>query len=500
MLEIDLDAPSRLNGVQVRAQSLWFLLRLYWCQHANEPWLQLSDLRAQFPHNKNLRMLVSRVFADFAKWGVRVGFGTDTTCDPKLLWTSARSRGPFWLAPGEHKRLRVRCNGKKASQQQLQQWLALKTNVIRDARAEPPLVSINVAFLQTWAEARKRVLDGQLVSGESGALASYRRAQALSLDTPSRALSLLQQAMVWRRAGNSDAALQVLDQLEALWSDTAALPSPWLGAMAAIVRAWCAYANRDIDAAKQILGAAMRDARWSAVFAHHPRVQSEYANLSASIARSQALDESLPAHERATHAQQALSQFQSALSLANESELFDAAASAASNLGWSLWLFRRTHIAGQDRIDQPLTWIALAAWLSERFGASGGSWNSIYLLRILRDGGPQLSRPELAQFRRWPVPTLQDYRALSQLPTWPWSDLSGLQLVRRISLEVTADQKQIDALQSANLALELTWYEAHSGELARAKQALLLLQKRLRELNPRDRIFFREQIRLLPAL
>jgi hypothetical protein len=306
--------------------------------------------------------------------------------------------------------------------------------------------------------------------------------------------------MVWRRAGNSDAALRVLDQLDSQWRDSALPQQGWLGAMAAIVRAWCAYAGRDAQAAREILAAAQRDSHWSGLFEHHPRVRSESVNLQASIARALALDESLNLHERQAQAQLALTQFQSALACASEAELFDAAASAASNLGWSLWLFKRTDLLQDStHTEHPLIWIALAAWLGERFGVVGGCWNSIYLLRILRDGGPQTPHPESRDFKRWPVPALKDCVDLSQVPGWKWPEHSGLQFVRRLSGDVAAGRLQIDALQSANLALELAWFEAHSGDAERSALALAALRKRLRELSPRDRVYFRTQIRTLPV-
>jgi hypothetical protein len=481
---------------------LWFLLRLYVEARSSGNWLRVNELREHFVQTKHLRMLVSRAFADFATWGVKVGWGTDMRRDPSLLPIAARNRGPFWLAPGEVSRLQVRIGSKVASEAQIEQWLALKRSAAVTQAGDPPrtaAAALNPAFLQCWAEGRKRMLQGQLTGGELGALSSYRRAQALAPDPWSRALSLLQQAMVWRRAGNSEGALHVLDQLDSQWRDCALPQQGWLGAMAAIVRAWCAYAGRDAQAAREILAAAQRDSRWTGLFEHHPRVRSECANLQASIARALALDESLSLPERKLQAQVALAQFHSALACASEAELFDAAASAASNLGWSLWLFQRTALLEDAaRTEHPLTWIALAAWLGERFGVVGGCWNSIYLLRILRDGGPQTPHPELRDFKRWPVPALKDCIDLTQVPGWKWPEDSGLQFVRRLANDVATSRLQIDALQSANLALELAWFEAHSGDPNRSALARETLRKRLRELSPRDRVYFRTQMRTLP--
>ena len=69
---------------------------------------------------------------------------------------------------------------------------------------------------------------------------------------------------------------------------------------------------------------------------------------------------------------------------ANEAELFDAAASTASNLGWSLWLFQRCGLDVPGEDGEPLRWIGLAAWLSGRHGVGGGGWNTIYLLDVYK--------------------------------------------------------------------------------------------------------------------
>ena len=79
-----------------------------------------------------------------------------------------------------------------------------------------------------------------------------------------------------------------------------------------------------------------------------------------------ALDERTELGERTEAARTALLYYRAALALANEAELFDAAASTASNLGWSLWLFQRCGLDVPSDDGHPLKWIGLAAWLSGR--------------------------------------------------------------------------------------------------------------------------------------
>lgn len=502
-IEIELGTPARVRGEPARHQSLWLLLRLWLAAQTGEGWVREAQVRERFPNARNLRMIVSRAYTDFARWGLRVGWGTDRTRAPDLLPLAGRNRGPYWLADGEAARLRLRLHGEPADAQAVSAWLGA-TAAAQAASAPETASRASPAYWHAWAGARRDMLDGRLIlDREHGALAGYRRAQQLTDDPWLQALALLQQAMVWRRAGNADAARAVLAELDRHWHDEQAPEHAWLGAMAAIVRAWCAYAGRDAQAAKQILRQATEDPRWTGLFQYHPRVRSEHANLQALIHRALALDESAERDARAAAARTAVQYYRAALALANEAELFDAAASTASNLGWSLWLFQRcgldatgAGVLGDE--GEPLRWIGLAAWLSGRHGVGGGCWNTIYLLRMVRRGGSEAVHPRLEVFRRWPVLSPEAFRALVAPMTlhveWPsWRELAAT-----MQADVDAGRVQVDALQRANVLLEVAWYEAHDGDPARAAEAVARLRRRLRELTPADRLFFRDALRRLP--
>ena len=75
-----------------------------------------------------------------------------------------------------------------------------------------------------------------------------------------------------------------------------------------------------------------------------------------------------------------------------------------------------------------------------------------------------------------------------------------MQHVLHLQDNVESGRLQIDALQRANLLLEVAWYNAHAGELGAAHMATDALRRRLRELNPGDRGFFRDALRCLPEL
>lgn len=501
MIEIELGTPPQVQGRPVRQQSLWVLLRLWLAAKTGDGsgWLREAELRERFATTRNLRMLISRAYADFTRWGVRVGWGKDRTRPLNMLALAGRSRGPYWLADGEIERMRISLHGNSADPEAVSIWLGVPlshgapTEAIRADGASP-------AYWHAWAGARRDMLDGRLiVDGEHGALAGYRRAQALASDARWQAQALLQQAMVWRRAGNADAARAVLTELDRHWHDVQSPEHAWLGAMAAIVRAWCAYAERDPQAARQILRNAIEDPRWTDLFQHHPRVRSEQANLQALIHRALALDDKRAPDERKAAARTALQHYRLALALANETEMFDAAASTASNLGWSLWLFSRCGLEAASADDHPaLSWIALAAWLSEHHGVRGGCWNGIYLLRMVRAGGPTGPNPSYAEFRRWPVLSPAQFRAqtapIALTTDWPrWLDMAT-----SLQAEVESGRMQVDALQRANLLLEIAWYEAYEGDPRSSASAIARLRRRLRELIPADRMFFRDAIRRLP--
>lgn len=503
VISVDLQAPARVNGVVAAPQSLWFAVRLWVIANdanSSESWLRSETLRERGARSRNPRMLISRAFADFARWGLRVGWGTDPTRDPALLAIGGRSRGPFWLAAGEAQRFRFALGGQPIGLAAVREWLECALPTTPAEATGDSVASASASYWNAWALARRSALDGRLLgAGSASALSNYRLAQKLATHRYHEALALLQQAIVWRRAGNADAARKALAQIHHHWRDAQAPEHAWLGAMRSVVLAWCAYAERDHVAARRILATARVDPRWRELFEFHPRVRAEYANLQALIQRAIALDEKANPAEREAAASAAIQHYQQALAVAGEADYFDAAASAASNLGWTLWLFRRTGL----RLDPAtgstaLQWIALAAALAEQHHVGGGSWNDIYLLRMVRDGGPTEPHPAVAEFRSWPVLDVAAFRESIRPISWTGSARSWLELATARAAAASAGKLDVDALQRANLLLEWAWYESHSGDLALARQAATQLRRRLRELLPADRQYFRDALRRLP--
>lgn len=498
MLRIDLDRPARVDGAPAAAQSLWLLVALWQRSRGPGPMLDVATIEQHLPPARHPRMRISRAFADFERWGVRVGWGADRSLPLALLPLATRSRGPFWLAADDAQQLRLFIDGRAAAPKDVARWLRWRD----DAPSSPPVATggRGLAYWQSWAEACDASHARQwIVDGRQGALAALRRAETQAGTPSASAFVHLQQAMTWRRAGNADAARRVLDAIPAR---VLANPSPgdaWLGPMAAIVRAWAAYADRDLAGARRLLQRAYREPAWQAVFEHHPRVRAEHANLRALLERADALDDARDDEARNEAARAALSHYREAFTVASEAELGEAAASAASNLGWSLWLFRRSGLA-MDGAESPWPWLALGARQTESSSVPGGQWGTLFVLRMVRDGGPPQAVASRAALRGWPVRAPSELAAACAPVPSPWSGPSWLPRVRSEVAGIDSGRVQVDPLLRANLLLELAWYEAREGDMRQAVDAAARLRHRLRELAPRDRPFFRQALKRLPPL
>ena len=65
---IELTQPYHVNGQSARYQSVWFLARLYYAACWGAGSVYAAEIQAHFTANKSIRMLISRVFADFNNW------------------------------------------------------------------------------------------------------------------------------------------------------------------------------------------------------------------------------------------------------------------------------------------------------------------------------------------------------------------------------------------------------------------------------------------------
>ncbi len=513
-LTVELTSPQSVDGRPAPYQSLWLLVRLHRAGLDGAP-LRLDDLRGQVSSAATLRMVVSRAFRDFKAWGVAVGWGADTSRDPRFLNAEGRSQGPFWLPPAQATRLRLQVEGQTATADEIASFLGLDL-----APATTPLAPAGVQlrdarFWQQLAAAQQAMRQGRWatpVVGPRGApaptnaLEAMRQAGALAHGDFQRALVTLNEALLWRRLGDEAQARRRVQALQRQRLAQHVAGHEYLGAMAGIVSAWCAYTARDLAAAQAQLSALAADPAHAPLLRHHPQVRFEWSNLWALACRSRALATAAHDAPAATvQAQEAMQHFGRALAAAFESHAFDAAQHVAANLGMAVWLFDRVGLAlpaaesagGEDAVAQAVQWIAFSEWLSGLVDVQGRSaWNAIYLMRIARGA----CRPK-------PGGTLRAFRALQPLApaalaaqagslaepfaaaVWParWVDAARLRLD-----EHRQGQRRYPGLQHASLLFEHAWYAAHAGDLRAAAHSLGALREALPQLVASDRAYFRE--------
>jgi len=125
-LVVELTSPQSVDGRRAAFQSLWLLVRMRHAHDSQTPMVRLADLRGEVSDASTLRMVVSRAFRDFKAWGIEVGWGEDSTREPRFLNAERRSQGPFWLPPAEARRVRCEVEGRAASAAEIASFLGLR--------------------------------------------------------------------------------------------------------------------------------------------------------------------------------------------------------------------------------------------------------------------------------------------------------------------------------------------------------------------------------------
>lgn len=509
---IDLDYPPRVNGVRVRFQSLWLLLRTWHAQQEGGAYVPASSAQARFPGDANLRMLVSRAFRDFAAWGIEVGWGHALDVPVALLNPSRRSQGPFWIAPAQSARLRLRAHGRKASRELLARFLGLSQAAPAQTDSQQYLMQ-DVNYWNHLTQAMRLAQDGMPLSSGMNAAASFRAAEQSSLDDFQRALALLKESLAWRRHGNLRRSQAVLTRLARVLEPAAfGAAMPTLSAMAFVARAWNNYARGDVRQSHAELDRLATDQLLAPVIRYNPRVRFEYLNLRALLHKGTALNtKETDQLSRMQAAEQAIFALSEALQAAYEADSVEAAQDVAANIGWTFWLCwqQRLLVALQNQDTrtvqaQALRWIGLSEWICDRFGVGGSSaWNTVFVLRIARGNCDDRSG-DLDRFRaQAPLPVelmLETARPFHA----PFSRAKGYvswPAVAAFALEEhDTGRLSYGALQVANLLLELVWYSAHEQGLCRqAFAAVERLAHVMRGLQSGQRRFFKESLRTLPT-
>ncbi|GLC91628.1 hypothetical protein Tamer19_10360 [Cupriavidus sp. TA19] len=522
---IDVCAPYRVNGGPARFQSVWLLARAWHAQRSGLD-VKVAAVRSAFPAAANLRMLVSRAFADFARWGVAVGWGADRQRDPATANPAQRSRGPFWMTEAQAGRLRFVAHGRTLGPAALARQLGFG-----EAAAPAPgmpdgaaYVMRDMAFWSELTQAMRSAQDGYAGAHGTAVAEAFRAAQRSAGDPFQQALSLLKESLAWRRCGSlgqSRAALARFDRLARAGSPAAAMPT--FAAMAHVVRAWARYTRGDHEGAGAGLAALRADPELSPAIRYNPRLRFEVLNLEGLLYKAGAMGKAAAGNVApALSAQHALDAFAAALQAGYEADSVDAVQHASANIGLCLWLFWRHGLVDPGRaLDagavqrQAMRWLGLSEWICDRFGVGGGTaWNAIFLLRIARGScGPDApggagagevkGAASVAAFRRQrPLSVADAIDALRPFhaPFAPAKGFVRWSAVAAFALEDhDAGHVSLGPLQLANLLLESAWYLTHEqGATAKACAAVERLAAQFPALRAAERAFFAAELRALP--
>ncbi len=516
LLRIQLQQPCSVDGQPASHQSVWFLARLWLALQCREYGVEAGGLAQRFNRAADVRMLVSRCFADFSRWGIVVGWGSDNAIDPRLLPLRGRSRGPFWLTPPSAARLTFWLGEAVLDLAGVQSALGLAPSVGTAATTRHPLDEAmqRLDFWYHLALGKRDFLDGRLADdagqGErkrSGALAHFGQAQDYAGDGFQQGLALLNAGMTWRRLGNLEQSVRSLQALERLSGQHG---SPTLTAMTHLLYGWHAYATRDEATVRRELVNLQSNEETRNAVRYNPRVRCEFHNLNALLHKAEATHESRELAERRRHALIAVGDFSKALQAAFEADSLDAAQHVAANLGLVLWLFWKEGLLDPERHydllsiqQQAIRWIGMSEWICDRFGLGSNSiWNTIFLLRVVRGACWAGDSPELSAFRcQQPMPVATFLEAARPFHA-TFSHAKGFgswpQLTALLLQEHDEGRVRYEPLQLANLLFEHLWFGLQSGEDGDGDATAVRLGRLLPELAGRDHQFFRSILAGLP--
>lgn len=503
----------RVDNMPARYQSLWLLVAVYHAQKCGKAVLPVSMLRARFPGKSNWRMLISRAFADFERWNVKVGWGDDISSNFSLLNRRQRSRGPFWIDAVTLSRISIRGDGTELSIAEIALFLGLPAiDVVAKKSVDQSVNEVN--YWGHLTQALRVTLDGFGGQLDNQLSDHFRLARDSAQNDFQRGLAVLKESLAWRRLGDmhrSQSTLQCLENLLEQPDDECEMPT--LNAMAHIARGWNLYRRGDLSATNAELERLRFDVNLQLVTRYNPRVRFEYLNLFALVGKARALAEKgLSTQERLIAANETIAALSGALKAAYEADSIEAAQDVAANIGFTNWMFWKSDLVDKSHAKNVHTvqleaarWIGLSEWICDRFGVGGGSaWNLIFLLRIARGNCICSGAQNLTSFRGMrPVPlgSMLDavrpfHAAFSKAKGFTgWSNAAVFAIEENDSSRI-----QYPALQLANLLLETAWYSVHEyGLCKRAYDAVERLEGMMNELHPTERRFFRESIKDLPS-
>ncbi|UGA38585.1 hypothetical protein JOS77_01840 [Chromobacterium haemolyticum] len=282
IIEIELSAPYRVQGEAARGQSVWLLARLWHAYHFGDGSVSAAALRLGFPGQNNIRMLISRAFADFARWGVQAGWGAAHGQPISTLPLNGRSRGPFWLTADMASRLRFSAGGVEVERDWLEHFLGLRRERPGNPAGDLPYLMRDMRFWQQMAQAIRDEYDGFGRRPSRQVAESFHVARQFADDDFQQALALMKESLAWRRSAQLDGSRSALKRLDrVLDAGSVHHAHPTFAAMACIVRAWERYTHGDAEAAQTMLEHLQTSPELQPVFRYNPRVRFECLNLMA---------------------------------------------------------------------------------------------------------------------------------------------------------------------------------------------------------------------------
>lgn len=512
-ITIEIAPALRVNGTAVRYQSLWLLVATCHAQRSGKAALPVSMLRARFPGKANWRMLISRAFSDFEKWGIAVGWGQDVSCSVVLLNRRRRSQGPFWIDAGTLPRIHIQVEGVETDLASIAIFLGLPAAEIA-ARKGVGQIMDEVAYWGHLTQALRLAQDGFGGQVSNRLNEHFRSARDSAQNDFQRRLAILKESLAWRKTGDmrrSQATLNRLQRLLAQPEDVGEMPT--LYAMAHIARGWNLYSRGDLNASYAELERLLLEPNLQLVIRYNPRVRFEYLNLWALVSKGRALGQkNLTLRERLIAADEAITALSGALEAAYEADSIEAAQDVAANIGFTNWLFWKSELVDTERVQtettvqlQAVRWISLSEWICDRFGVGGGSaWNIIFLLRIVRGNCTCLQPKDLATFQSQRPLTMASALDAVQPFQSSFSKAKGFTAWSNVAAfaieEIDTSRIRYPPLQLANLLLETAWYSVYEHGLCKqAYDAIDRLERMMSELRPTERRFFRESMKCLPA-
>ncbi|WP_425054287.1 hypothetical protein [Pseudomonas abyssi] len=517
-INIEISPTLRVNAIAARYQSLWLLVAICHACRTGKVSLPVHIVRARFPGKANWRMLISRAFSDFGRWGVDVGWGHDVSRDVRLLDLRQRSQGPFWVDAGTLSRVRILADGAEVDPSSVASFLG---EVVTRPGARSSVARPNVApsrddvtYWGHMAQALRLTRDGFVEQSHNQLNEHYGLAKASAKTDFQRSLAVLKETLAWRKMGDEHKSHETLNDLEQLLAQPDEFNEmPTLHAMAHVAKGWDLYSRGDVRAANVELEKFAFNTSLQLVIRYNPKVRLEYLNLRALVSKERALSQQdLTLDERRNAAEESIGCLSDALQSAYEADSIEAAQDVAANIGFSSWLFWQDKLIDVERAQtehlsqlQAVRWIGLSEWICDRFGVGGNSaWNLIFLLRVARGNCSHFQPKDVKTFQAQQPLTLESvFRAAQPFDVafskakgfTDWSSAAAFAIE-----ESDTAYAQYPLLQVANLLLEAAWYSTYEkGLCSEAYDAVERLEGIVDKLQAKHRRFFRESLDLLPA-